>query len=262
MTPCNPEFRSKDKGKSAPNVFEEPIILATCSISEEKIYNFTRRIIFSPKVTENCTIRFCTVTGAYEAESQGHKHPGDELVFTLDGGTLNFSGGMAFAQRQNQAIAIPPNIEHKTIVTTTDQWQGLSFYCDDCPLMNRIKPETNTNLVRKSVNNVTKLCSKYLENQSIFSPALKESSFMELYILSSSRDVSASEFMHRGETVYYVISGNVSISWKHKNKSLHPQMAAAIPAGFSHQLKPEDADGCRLIAASCSSCSMLELNTY
>ena len=85
---------------------------------------------------------------------------------------------------------------------------------------------------------------------------------MELSFLFSNNPVPATHFTHAGETVQALISGAVSLCWKqHGWIELRLGMAAAIPAGFSYQLKSEDTGGCRIIAASCSSCPALRLHT-
>ena len=125
--------------------FAEPICRTTASIAEEKIYGFKRRCFFAPSVTGNCNIKFCTVAGAYGAESQSHSHPGDEIVLTLENENINYLCGQKVTLRQNQAIAIPHGTEHITKVVKKKSWKGLSFYCDDCPLIkNHHKKEEPT----------------------------------------------------------------------------------------------------------------------
>ena len=241
-------------------VFNQPVVRSISSIAEEKIYDFQRRTVFSPLTTENCTIRFCAVSGMKDAASQTHTHPGDELVFTLEGSNANHSGGKRFNLRRYQAIAIPPNTGHTTVVTA-GLWKGLSFYCDDCPHLDENPPETRTDIVTKSLA-ATSNHLKHLQEKSIFSPASQESSFMELSFLFSNSPIPAAHFSHAGETVYYLISGAVSLRWQqHGWIELRSGMAAAIPAGFAYQLKSEYSGGCRIIAASCSSCSVLRLHT-
>ena len=240
--------------------FNQPVVRSIFSIAEEKIYDFQRRTVFSPVTTDNCTIRFCTVSGIKQSTSQTHTHPGDELVFTLEGSNTNNSGGKDFILRRYQAISIPPGTRHRTVVTT-GLWKGLSFYCDDCPLLFENPPEARTDIVIKSLDDRISVLN-HLQKKPIFSPASQESSLMELYFLFSNSPVPATHFMHAGETVLYVISGAASLCWEpHCRIELQSEMAAAIPAGFSYQLASDDPDGCRIIAASCSSCPIFQAHT-
>ena len=85
---------------------------------------------------------------------------------------------------------------------------------------------------------------------------------MELSFLFSNSPAPAVHFSHAGETVFYLISGAASLCREPQDWiELQPGMAAAIPAGFSYQLKCEDTGGCRIIAASCSSCPVLRVPT-
>lgn len=242
-------------------IFRFPLIRSISSVTEEKIYSFNRRVVYSPGTTGNSYIKFCTVTGACGAESQSHTHSGDELVFTLEGENTNYSGGNEFTLQQNQAIAIPPGTEHTTKVANIGTWKGISFYCDNCPLINKYQYEMRGNITKKNMATTSSCSSEYLEKQTIFSPTLKESLFMELFALSSDTPVRVTEFKHKGETVYYTISGNVLLSWGPNEMLLEPGMAAAIPAGFPHKLKPEDSNGCKILAGSCSSCPLMEFKT-
>ena len=232
--------------------FSQPVARSVFSIAKEKIYDFSRKTVFSPLTTGNCTIRFCTVSGMKQATSQPHSHRGDELVFTVDGTSVNRLKKEEFILGGYQAIAIPPGTEHTTIVTS-GVWQGLSFYCDDCALLKEHPVMTETAITIKSLDNRSD-STRHFQKQSIFSPALKESAFMELDFLSSNTPMPAADFKNSGETVYYVLSGTLSLCWEQQCIHLQQQMAAAVPAGFSHQLRAEDAGGCMLIAASCSSC--------
>jgi len=236
----------------------DPVIRSISSVAEEKIYNFKRRTIFSPETAANCNIKFCTVNSVGGAKSQSHTHPGDEIVVTLRGENINYSGKKEFTLQQDQAIAIPPGKAHTTTVANNGIWKGISFYCDDCPLISGYQHKTSTDITRKSLGKITSYSADYLAKQAIFSPALNETIFMELFTLSSNKPLPAVEFTHKGDTVYYTVSGSVILSWYHNSISLELGMAAAIPAGCHHKLKIENHDGCRLIAGSCSSCPLLE----
>ena len=116
-----------------------------------------------------------------------------------EGSNTNNSGGKDFILRRYQAISIPPGTRHRTVVTT-GLWKGLSFYCDDCPLLFENPPEARTDIVIKSLDDRVSVLN-HLQKKPIFSPASQESCLMELYFLFSNSPVPATHFMHAGETV-------------------------------------------------------------
>ena len=177
---------------------------------------------------------------------------------TLEGESLNYSGDKEFALKQYQGMAIPPGTEHKTTVTHVDAWQGISFYCDDCPLIQRRQPITGAEILKKTIDETPCPTEKKLHKQSVFSPTLKETHFLELFALSSDIPTSVTHLVNKGETVYFAVSGRLSLSWENGSLLLGPGMAVAIPAEFPHGLTAEAPNGCKIIGASCSSCPLIK----
>jgi mannose-6-phosphate isomerase-like protein (cupin superfamily) len=242
---------------NTPDNFRQPIVRSINSVAEEEIYSFKRRTVFSPETTVNLHIKFCTVTGEPGAQSQYHTHLGDEIVVTLEGENNNYSGHEEFVLKKYQGVAIPPGTEHRTTVTNIGAWKGISFYCDDCPLIQKGQPISGSEIIRKKINKTPCSSQRKLHIQSVFSPTYKETHFLELFTLSSDMPASVTRFIYKGETVYFAVSGSCSISWETGKVILNPGMATAIPAGFPHGLTVESSDGCRIIGGSCSSCPLI-----
>lgn len=237
--------------------FLEPNIQSTISVKQEKIYDFYRKEIFSPDVTNNNHIRCCTVSGDPGAASRSHTHPGDELVITLAGQNTNYLPDAEITLYSYQAIAIPPETEHTSIITGTETWKGISFYCDACPLIVKNELKTKAKAGSKTLWISPRHSQKQLRKQSLFSPGRQESSFLELSCLSSASSTPAEDFLLEGEVVYFVLSGTLSLTWNcHPKIHLKPHMAAVIPAMFSHQLQTEHENGCSLIVCTCASCPL------
>ena len=239
------------------NTFKQPIVQSIISAAEEEIYSFKRRTVFAPGTTVNRHIKFCVVAGNRGAQSQYHTHLGDEIVVTLEGESHNYSGDKEFALKQYQGIAIPPGTEHRTTVKNIDAWTGISFYCDDCPLIQKRQPISGAEILKKKIDETPCPTVKKLHKQSIFSPTLKETHFLELFALSSDIPTSVTHLINKGETVYFSVSGSFSLSWENRSVLLRPGMAAAIPAEFTHGLTAEAPNGCKIIGASCSSCPLI-----
>ena len=236
--------------------FTQPIILPSSSIVEEKIFDFYRRTVFSPEISGNCNIKCCTVTGDSGAKSESHTHPGDEIVFTVAGENINSAVEKEYPLRQYQAIAIPPGTEHTTRVTGNGIWKGVSFYCDQCPLIQKSKPRKLSTVLTKTLDRAITTAHKRMYKQILLSPLLQETHFMELFALICTEPLAEVEFSHKGETVYYLLTGSCKISWWEKEVLLEPDMAVVMPAGFIHRFSMEDEDGCTILAGSCSSCSL------
>lgn len=242
---------------NTPKIFQRPIVQLNLSVPEEDIYGFKRRTVFSPKTAANGHVKLCTVTGDYGAQSQTHTHFGDEIVVTLEGENLNFSGNKEFELKQYQGIAIPPGAEHRTTVTGVGGWKGVSFYCEDCPLIQTLQHASDRKILRKKIDKFSSRSPSKLQKQLIFSPELKETHFLELFVLSSDGPAPDNSFVYQGETIYFTVSGSFFILWKDSQVLLKPGMAAVIPAEFSHVLKVEDAIGCKILGVSCSSCPLI-----
>ncbi len=239
------------------NAFKQPIVRSIVSAAEEEIYSFKRRTVFAPSATVNRHIKFCTVAGDRGAQSQYHTHLGDEIVVTLEGENINYSGHKALALKKYQGIAIPPGTEHRTTVSNIGSWKGISFYCDDCPLIQKHQPISGYEIHKKNIDEKPCSSAKKLHRQSVFSPTVKETNFLELFALSSEEPTSVTHLIFKGETVYFTVLGSFSISWENGRVLLNPGMAAAIPAEFPHGLTVDASNGCKIIGASCSSCPLI-----
>lgn len=242
---------------SPAKTFNQPIIRSISAVAEEPIYSFTRRTIFSPAIANNFSIKFCAVAGDSDAKSESHIHPGDEVVMTLQGKNINYAQAQEFPLRQNQLIAIPPGTEHSTLVTGSGTWKGLSFYCDDCPHIKNNSRTPQTDVIKKSLKLPTSPPPTGLDKRAIFSPAQRESHYLEINTLSSMGPVPATQVTHIGETVYCVISGSFNLFWNNSKMVIDTGMAAAIPAGLDHKLSIDDMEGCLILVGSCSSCSLV-----
>lgn len=237
-------------------IFDKPIIRSISTIAEEKIYSFKRRTVFSPGITDNLTIKFCSVTGECGAKSQRHMHPGDEVVITLQGENINYADNREIPLRRNEAIAIPPGRAHSTLVTGSGTWKGLSFYCDDCPHVKKNSRGAQTAVIIKSLKPAHFSPAPGLHKYTLFSPAPQETHFMEISVFSCIARVPVSRFTHLGETVYCAATGSFLLSWKNNRVHIEPGMAAAIPAGLPHGFEVDNPTGCIIIVGSCSVCPL------
>lgn len=233
----------------------EPLIRSISDAAEERIYGFTRKTLFSPSLTGNPRIKLCAVNGTGGVSSQRHTHPGDELVITLDGATRNFSGTREYPLRQLHALAMPPQTEHQTVVET-QEWNGISVYCDDCPLINGYTPSGTGGITVSPLEPPGKGCIDILHSRDIFLPLRRETELLSLAVYSSRAESPSVWITHQEETVYFVIAGQLQVSWANDCHCLGPKVAALLPAGFKHALKAESPCGCLVVAASCSACPL------
>lgn len=234
---------------------EMPFSRNVSSVVEEKIYDFRRRCVFSPSITGNSTIRFCEVSGPKGAQSQCHTHPGDEIVFTLQGESVNRVAKQDVLLRANQAIAILPGTSHSTIISSSGEWRGVSFYCDDCPLLRQHQGQMETDCEGKHVGVFAAGCADCFQKKAIFSPA-RTTRYLEFFVLSCNRVANSETYMYRGETVYYVLSGAISLLFQEKKILLKERWSVILPSHFPHRLSTITSRGSVVVAGSCSSCPL------
>lgn len=181
------------------------------------------------------------------------------MVFTLVGENRNYANNVEIQLQKNQALAISPGNLHTTKVTGEGGWEGVSFYCDQCPLIQTHQLEKRSRTFKKTLDKVASSIKINPVKQILFSPLMKETDFLELFAFVFNTSSGDYEISHKGETVYYIISGRCFLSWGENTVVLEPDFAAAIPAGFSHRLAVEDNSDCTILAGSCSSCKLLDL---
>lgn len=242
--------------------FKKPLVQKIDAGDEEKIYGFSRRYIFSPEITGNLSIRCCAVSAPVGAQSIDHIHPGDEVVISRRGENRNFVGGLYFALKSGQAITVPPGTLHSTKVTGVDGWEGISFYCDQCPFVGP-SHTTTAGLVAmvKPLEMPVFGPTLDLHSNVLFSPLGRETAFMQISLVGGARG-SRCEVAHRGESVYVPLRGFWTLSWPDGESMLQPGMAAAIPAGFRHTLGLDGSSSkASLAICSCSSCSLADFDS-
>lgn len=232
-----------------------PTVIDTRSVESEKIYAFSRRVIFAPGKNAD-TLKFCTVSGETGAKSRSHTHPGDELVLTLKGENSNFLAGNTLSLRPGESLFVPPETAHSTEVTSEETWEGISFYCDDCPLL-KSAPALNCSCPPRkgSLHRAPTRRWHNLNTTSLFSPLHEESCHISLFLLQAAQSRSE-ELTFAGETVYCCSAGSLTISLAENELQIRAGMAVRIPARLPHTLLATGPTGYTLTAASCSSCPL------
>lgn len=249
------------------STFTTPIALHTSKIQEEQIYDFSRKVVFSPEITGNRSLRCCLVSGNSGAESMSHRHPGDEMVFTLHGESVNFFNNRQVSITQHQSLAVPPETKHTTKIMSSAGWKGISFYCDECPLIRNGKKteQIKSASVQPVVNRdktIGEVGSGRLQKKVLLSPGKGDTQFLELFLLrfkGSGRDkTQLPRSTYDGETIYFTLSGNFLLSYEDDILSLTSGTAIVIPAMLSHGLKCNSSNKGLIVAASCSCCPLLQ----
>lgn len=234
----------------------KPLVRWLAAAPEERLYGFSRKLIFSPEICGNRSIRCCAVSGPHGARSSEHSHPGDEVVIALDGENRTSVDGQSFTLRRLQALAIPPGTGHSTTVTAFDGWRGISFYCDCCPYIqtSQAQPHERQPTVKPLKTSVSKHQAG-LHQADLFSPAQRETAYLHVSLFIGAGK-AGSDILRQGETIYVPLQGMFTLSWTRGETSLQPGMAAAIPANFPHRLEHHGTARSLLAVCSCSSCGL------
>ncbi|MDO5603587.1 MAG: cupin domain-containing protein [Paracoccus sp. (in: a-proteobacteria)] len=115
MTPKLPELRQLDE------------------IDAVQLYDFSQKVVFSPKERGEGFIKLAVTTGKRGARSVPHAHPRDEVTLTLKGRAVLRAGGQEFHMTEGTALRLPPGVIHEVEVLS-DEWVVVAAYCDECQL--------------------------------------------------------------------------------------------------------------------------------
>ena len=102
-------------------------------LASEQLYDFQRKVIFSPAARGEGFIKFAVVRGKKGACSQPHTHPRDEVTLTLEGEAELRIGEERYRLMPGSAVRIPPGVSH-VVEVISDEWVVVSAYCDECML--------------------------------------------------------------------------------------------------------------------------------
>jgi quercetin dioxygenase-like cupin family protein len=105
------------------------------SIQEEALGDLTRRVVVTPPRTGNRNLRLVYVTGKPGGKGKVHTHPGEEVMFTLQGTAAITVDGQRHVLEPNTAFVVPPRMEHPLEILGETPWVAVCSFCDDCPLM-------------------------------------------------------------------------------------------------------------------------------
>ncbi|MBT9245910.1 cupin domain-containing protein [Gemmobacter fulvus] len=103
------------------------------SVSPVQLYDFSQKILFSPKERGEGFIKLTVTTGKKGARSTPHAHPRDEVTLTLKGQAVLRAGGQEFHMTEGTALRLPPGVVHEVEVLS-DEWVVVAAYCDECML--------------------------------------------------------------------------------------------------------------------------------
>ncbi len=237
--------------------FQEPVLLDTTRVDEQKIYSFTRREIFSPQKNGNRGIKFCTVAGPHNAQSQSHTHPGDEIVITVSGENTNFLSGKQIILTANQGLCVPPGCKHTTTVTGIDGWSGLSFYCDDCALIKKNKNTKDTAPSKSLSEEISPVIKNNLPTKEMFSPGNKTSCFLEIQEIIIPQKGTSNKITMASESIYYCTKGEVFVCFFEHKVKLSEKKAIMIPPNTTHMIASGKNTAAALISASCNACPLI-----
>jgi len=114
---------------------EQPAVVGVADVQPELLGQLRRRILFSPSRDGVSFMRIGHVEGPAGAVGAGHKHLGNECVFTLAGQATVTIAGEPHVMDAGQGMSIPPDTEHPLAVTSAEGWTGIAAYCDECPAL-------------------------------------------------------------------------------------------------------------------------------
>lgn len=230
----------------------------TKTVEREALYSFSRAEVFSPEKTGNSALKFCVVSGCHGAESMVHTHPGDEVVMTLCGKTRNFFSKEEVCLQSGEILLVPPGMEHSTRVDSLEDWQGVSFYCDECPFVKQTRMEGNVDSpFKKTLLHPSEKEKKYLKAENILSPIAGQSSYLSLMLLSLKETGIFEGQSLPGETIYYCVDGKFQLKFKDNYVDISAGFAVFVPPNMTHTLISDNSNGFTLLAGSCSFCPLI-----
>lgn len=110
-----------------------PEVKQVASVTPVQLYDFSQKILFSPKERGEGFIKLTVTTGRKGARSTPHAHPRDEVTLTLKGEAVLRAGGQEFLMTEGTALRLPPGVVHEVEVLS-DEWLVVAAYCDECML--------------------------------------------------------------------------------------------------------------------------------
>ena len=110
-----------------------PEVKQVASVSPVQLYDFSQKILFSPKERGEGFIKLTVTTGKKGARSTPYAHPRDEVTLTLKGQAVLRAGGQEFHMTEGTALRLPPSVVHEVEVLS-DEWVVVAAYCDECML--------------------------------------------------------------------------------------------------------------------------------
>ncbi|MCT4372212.1 cupin domain-containing protein [Yangia mangrovi] len=102
-------------------------------IAPVQLFDFSQKVLFSPKERGEGFIKFAVTTGRRGARSVPHAHPRDEVTLTLKGEAVLRANGQEFFMREGTALRLPPGVVHEVEVLS-EEWVVVAAYCDECQL--------------------------------------------------------------------------------------------------------------------------------
>lgn len=110
-----------------------PEITEVASVEPVQLYDFSQKVLFSPKARGEGFIKLTVTTGKKGAKSVVHSHPRDEVTLTLKGEAVLRAGGEEYHMSEGTAVRLPPGLDH-TVEVLSDEWVVVAAYCDECSL--------------------------------------------------------------------------------------------------------------------------------
>jgi quercetin dioxygenase-like cupin family protein len=102
-------------------------------IAPVQLFDFSQKVLFSPKERGEGFIKLAVTTGRRGARSVPHSHPRDEVTMTLSGEAVLRSNGREFFMKPGTALRLPPGVVHEVEVLS-EEWVVIAAYCDECQL--------------------------------------------------------------------------------------------------------------------------------
>jgi len=247
---------------------QEVLIRDLQKITPEKIYDFERKIIFSPLVTGNNNLTFALVKGEYLAKSQNHTHPGDEVTLTLSGkAEININDKEYFIL-PHTAIRVSPGQTHPLVVTSKEKWIALAAYCDNCPLIkkkNKYVIKSNKSDIVKDISKIEFKNKNNLKIKKIFPNSIINAGYLNLSVIKSYNATNNSsnnkKHFYFGEYIFLTLSGVVEVESKTKKYLLDPERAILISSKQKFSLKVISKEPWIGINISCKYCPLLNIKT-
>jgi len=243
---------------------QEILIRDLLKITPEKIYDFERKIIFSPLLTGNNNLMFALVKGKYLAKSQNHTHPGDEVTLTLSGKAEISISDKKYPILPQTAIRVPPGQLHPLVVTSKEKWISLAAYCDNCPLIkekNKHVFKSNRSDIIKDISKIEFKNKNNLKIKKIFPSSMLNRTYLSLSIIKIQyiNNGDSQKYCNFGENIFLTLSGVVELENKTKKYLLTPERAALISSEQNISLRVVGKEPWIAINISCNNCPLLQI---